>query len=89
MNFTGEAERPSKKRRFFVDDFNSPPPSSTPEDALSDAATPPNLSTCATTRTTDGFDVELLRDVIGEELSLDTVQKLQELSGGNVERGIV
>lgn len=98
MNFGKIEERPAKKRRFFVED--SPVADRTVKigDSKSDGnnATPditPQSSSTGSLQerdsngVSDGFDVELLNGIAGEELPTSVVDKLKKLSGNNIERG--
>jgi len=89
-------ERPSKKRRFFTEDSSpaqvrskkptSRPP--TPPPAVeSDAQAQVEANGTDDAGTIDGFDVGMLQAVVGE-LSAPALQKLKDVSGNNVERGL-
>jgi DNA repair protein RAD5 len=89
-------ERPAKKRRFFTEDsspvqIRSKPPSSRPPTpplaAEHDAEAQPEEDGTEEARAMDGFDVGMLQAVVGE-LSEPTLQKLKDVSGNNVERGM-
>jgi DNA repair protein RAD5 len=85
MTSTEFEERPIKKRRFFVDD--SPDLEQSPQEVdppADPAPAPPSLDT---TKSEDGFDVNLLNTFLGERLPESTVQKLRELSQNDIERG--
>lgn len=90
-------ERPLKKRRFFVEEpdqqdrpSSSPPPrapSVVPEevqDAREDAEKHDEASDQSVT-----LDRSTLESFIGESLSIEVVKRLQDLSSGNIERGII
>ncbi|CAO2655269.1 Nn.00g103330.m01.CDS01 [Neocucurbitaria sp. VM-36] len=91
-------ERPLKKRRFFAEDsspaqIRAQPPHSPPH------SPPPVAAQALETldesngrdnqhgQGVDGFDVGMLQAVVGE-LSHATLQKLKDVSGGDVERAI-
>jgi hypothetical protein len=89
-------ERPLKKRRFFTEDSSPAQPRSKRLSPRSQ--TPPPIvdnhaqvqvedSGVENERAMDGFDVGMLQAVVGE-LSLPTLQKLKDVSGNNVERGM-
>jgi DNA repair protein RAD5 len=89
-------ERPAKKRRFFTEDsspvqIRSKPPSSRPPTpppaADHDAEAQPQEDRAEEAGELDGFDVGMLQAVVGE-LSTPTLQKLKDVSGNNVERGV-
>lgn len=90
-------EPPTKKRRFFISEEDTPvrvqsPPQqhvSTPAaDALSEVETVNNhvLQSSSPERLA-GFDQSLLETFIGETLSRETVQRLRELAGDDIEKG--
>jgi hypothetical protein len=86
---TMEEQRPAKKRRFFAEDSPEKPKeveNIMPQDAavIADEA---QLDGVASIATETGFDASLLESVIGEKLAVDVVQKLRQLSDGNIERG--
>jgi hypothetical protein len=79
----------TKKRRFFTED--SPEKLVNQEDA---PATSSPLRDDTETIVTNGsasvipaFDANLLESLVGEKLEKDVLQRLQELSGDNIERG--
>lgn len=91
-------ERPLKKRRFFVEepeksDFRSSsptlqerPPS---QNGAANGTDHEDVTQAETKQLDDGaLDRATLENVVGETLSPQVVQKLQDLSGGNLERGI-
>jgi DNA repair protein RAD5 len=97
MSFGEIEERPAKKRRFFVEDSpiadrsvkqESPTidgnnaPTNIPQDLSTETQQEPG-----STGVSDGFDVELLNGIAGEELPSSIVDKLKKLSGNNIERG--
>jgi len=98
MSFGDLEERPAKKRRFFVDDSPvvdrtlSEEPSATDEaNAFPEAPSAP--STAPQQRgvgdvTSEAFDGDLLENFLGEHLPYSTVQRLKELSGDDIERGM-
>jgi DNA repair protein RAD5 len=101
MSYGDLEERPAKKRRFFVDD--SPPPDPTlaaepsfpdelnalPESVQGPAATAgPTDRNGGAAESVDGFDPSLLASFIGEQLPEPTIQRLKELSGNSIERGM-
>jgi hypothetical protein len=98
MNIADAVERPTKKRRFFVEDSAQPasPPAletrsrkdASPDNTEQDI-TPPVIFPNTATSSQNVFDVDLLTAVVGEQLPASTLQKLQELSKGNLERGNV
>jgi len=88
-------ERPAKKRRFFTEDSSpaqprpkrpSSPPTPPP---VVEADAPAHVETNGVKEAveSDGFDVGMLQAVVGE-LSAPTLQKLKDVSGNNVERGL-
>jgi DNA repair protein RAD5 len=96
-DFAELEQRPAKKRRFFVEDspvhdssLNAEPSLPDEVDALPEAhqshgegeeqGHEENL-------TSNGFDVDLLSSFVGESLPGETVSKLRELSGGDIQRG--
>lgn len=98
MSFEDIQERPAKKRRFFVEDSPVAEKSVKIEDSTSDSnnATPNITPQSSSTRplqerdsnvVSDGFDVDLLNGIAGEELPSSIVDKLKKLSGNNIERG--
>lgn len=89
-------ERPLKKRRFFTEDSSPAQPRSkrlsprpqTPPPAVDDhAQVQVEDSGVENEGAMDGFDIGMLQAVVGE-LSLPTLQKLKDVSGNNVERGM-
>jgi hypothetical protein len=89
-------ERPSKKRRFFTEDSSpaqvratrpSPRPATPPPAVASHEEAQGETNGDTDAGTTDGFDVGMLQAVVGE-LSASTLQKLKDVSGNNVERGL-
>ena len=98
MNIADAVERPAKKRRFFVEDAAhrvSPPASeSTSTNDFSASATEYEaqqsvILTNAATTPQNVFDVNLLTAVVGEQLPNSTLQRLQEVSKGDLETGNV
>lgn len=98
MSFGDLEERPAKKRRFFVEDSPIADPSANLEASKSDGSNAlPNLTPQSSSSgipqeqrlsgPPDGFDVELLNGIAGEELPTAIVDKLKKLSGNNIERG--
>lgn len=91
MSFGDIEERPAKKRRFFVEDSPVADRTVEIEDSKSDGnnATPDITPQSSSTGNgvSDGFDVELLNGIVGEELATSIVDKLKKLSGNNIERG--
>lgn len=86
-------ERPVKKRRFFIEDSSptqpqskpiEPPPSSPP---LHAADAPDESNGNDEEADFGSFDVGMLQAVVGE-LSTTVLQKLKDVSGSNVERGM-
>jgi len=86
-------ERPVKKRRFFIEDSSptqpqskpfEPPPSSPPPHA---AETPDESHGNEEEADFGSLDVGMLQAVVGE-LSHAVLQKLKDVSGSNVERGM-
>lgn len=98
MSFADVEERPSKKRRFFLDtppepeavaqslelEYDATPPPA--EDVIEEGQNeqPPK----STTRSGPGLDIELIESVVGEKLTAEVVKRLHELAGDNVERGL-
>jgi DNA repair protein RAD5 len=91
MDLVDLEERPTKKRRFFVEDSPSPESkdAQSPEPLLSDALpeTDPHSSQ-GEEPISEGFDIDLLSSFVGEQLPDDTVQRLKELSGNDLQRGM-
>jgi hypothetical protein len=84
MSYGEVRERPTKKRRFFVDDVDEP--AVNPEPSLPDEIS--SLPAAADGHAASpGFDADSLEAIIGERLSLTDVQKLRDLSGGSLEQG--
>ena len=84
-------ERPTKKRRFFVEDSPSPESkdAQSTEPLLSDALPQPDLQSSQGEKPiSEGFDIDLLSSFVGEQLPEETVQRLKELSGNDLQRGI-
>jgi DNA repair protein RAD5 len=86
-------ERPIKKRRFFVEDSSparaqskptDPPPSSPPPQG---AETPDESNGDDNETDYGSFDVGMLQAVVGE-LSTPVLQKLKDVSGSDVQRGM-
>ncbi|KAK8220148.1 DNA helicase rad5 [Zalaria obscura] len=95
MSFADGPERPTKKRRFFVEDSPVQDHSFAAEPSLPDEINAlPETTSDATTTQDPGrhdktlFDPELFTFIIGEELPSSTISKLQEMSGGSVDRAI-
>ena len=90
-------EPPTKKRRFFASEEdilgdNQAPPhdqiSTQAADALSNVEPVDNHEPHSSPRErTAGFDRSLLETFIGETLSKQTVHKLRELAGDDIEKG--
>jgi DNA repair protein RAD5 len=86
-------ERPVKKRRFFIEDSSptqaqskpiDPPPSSPPPHS---AETPDESNGNEEESDFGSFDVGMLQAVVGE-LSITALQKLRDVSGSDVQRGM-
>lgn len=88
-------ERPLKKRRFFSED--SSPAQIRTKRSVSPAHSPPSVTTSTADipvgnngtengGDSDAFDVEMLQAVVGE-LPVDTLHKLKDVSGSDVQRG--
>ena len=98
MNIAETVERPTKKRRFFVEDATHQA-SPTPSDSASAndfcpsttecEAEPPTTLTNTANNHPNVFDVNLLSAVVGEKLPNSTLQRLQEVSQGDLETGNV
>jgi DNA repair protein RAD5 len=95
MSFGDVEERPTKKRRFFVDDSPIVDQTLTAEPSLPDEinALPEILASNvvdggAGSAVEDGFDADLLSSFVGEQLPAPTVERLRELSGNSIERGV-
>lgn len=98
MSFGDIEERPAKKRRFFVEDSpiadktvkiedsNLDESNATPDITPQSSSTGP-LQERDANGVSDGFDVELLNGIAGEELPTSIVEKLKKLSDNNIERG--
>ncbi|RDI87856.1 hypothetical protein Vi05172_g2141 [Venturia inaequalis] len=98
MSFGDIEERPAKKRRFFVEDSpvadktvkiedSKPDESNATPDITPQSSTGP-LQERDLNSAPDGFDVDLLNGIAGEELPASVVDKLKKLSGNNIERAI-
>jgi len=80
----------SKKRRFFTED----PPEKLVDQENTPVASSPIHNDAGTaaqneaTAATSGFDADLLESLVGEKLEQDVIQRLRELSGDNIERGM-
>lgn len=82
MSFGDLDERPAKKRRFFVEDEPVQEPSS-PDDVLPASAEQDNIQNAST----PGFDADLFASFVGESVPEDTLKRLQEASGNDIQRG--
>lgn len=97
MDFAELEQRPAKKRRFFVEDspvhdstlnpepslpgeINAPPESARTDEEQQEQEQEKQLNS-------DGFDVDILSSFVGEQLPDQTISKLKELSGGDIQRG--
>jgi len=94
--------RPRKRRRFFVDDPEDEPTtsshhesSSRPQSSTSNCGErassqtePADLQPANDPVSKDSFDVDTFCAFVGEQLSQDVVQKIQDASNGNMERAI-
>lgn len=101
MSLAELEQRPAKKRRFFVEDSpteedasSNPKPSSPSEqDAFIGIARSDDERQEQDHRESspplNGFDVDLLSSFVGEQLPEDTVLRLKDLSGGDIQRGIL
>ena len=102
MDSTNLDERPHKKRRFFAEDSSpiaatsvshpSPPPSVSPNPTPPDAIISEIPDQAEEEQVGDGgseneFDAGLLQAVVGE-LSPSVLQKLRDVSGNDVQRGM-
>ena len=101
MSYGDVQERPAKKRRFFVEDTSTIDSKSGEQASLVDEAgalplrdqvedvTVPIESTENQEKKTtqNSFDPDLLKAVIGTEVSNDCIKKLQRLCGLDVQRG--
>ncbi|KAB2573185.1 DNA repair protein RAD5 [Lasiodiplodia theobromae] len=83
MSFGDLDERPAKKRRFFVEDEPVQEPSS-PDDVLPASAEQDNIQNAST----PGFDADLFASFVGESVPEDTLKRLQEASGNDIQRAI-
>jgi len=101
MNTTDISERPHKKRRMFVDISDEEDPKHTTfasETSLLGEPNPPSEATtsngtmndaCLThDKTKQGFDSELFKNFVGEEVPSTTIGVLQEICGSDVEQAI-
>jgi DNA repair protein RAD5 len=83
--------RPAKKRRFFVDEEpelrTSSVDSTTAATTLTGQKDRETLQDTNGNAAENGFDSEILSAVVGEALSDKVISRLQQLSGGNLERG--
>lgn len=95
--YADASERPTKKRKFFVDDspdkiLDTTHTAASPTRAVvarsgdQENLQPEGLDTSKSVG--DGFDADMFSAVIGEQLPVTTVSKLQQVSGGNLERAI-
>lgn len=90
-------ERPPKKRRFFTEDSspvqvrdrprNGPPRSSPPPPSADTVKTSDESTNTGILSGGDAFDVGILQAVVGE-LPAETLQKLKDVSSGDVQRGM-
>lgn len=101
MSFADVDERPAKKRRFFLDEDSSiadhtlDPEPSLPDEINALPETLPDATAAKETAETPsieqdavgGFDTSLFASVVGEQVSESTIKRLQELSGGDIQRG--
>jgi DNA repair protein RAD5 len=90
MDLADLDERPTKKRRFFVEDSPSPESkdAESPGPTLSDAVPYTDLQASQVEEPiSEGFDISLLSSFVGEQLPEETIQKLKELSGNDLQRG--
>ena len=94
MSYVDHEQRPAKKRRFFIEEPETPgKPQSPSEPANPDGVSgienvkEGSLPTTVNGASDSAFDVQLLEGIIGEPLSNDVVGKLRSLSEDNVERG--
>lgn len=97
MSFADLDERPSKKRRFFVDDsLSAATPlkqtrvATTHEDEagiVEQKHTPVIAQDAPEPQPTIEFDSSLLESIAGEKLQAETIQILRDLSENNIERG--
>ncbi|KAF2421570.1 DNA repair protein, RAD5 [Tothia fuscella] len=91
MSYGDLEQRPAKKRRFFVEDSPEKDNTLSAEASLPDEinALDQSAGNTASGFVREGeFDVSLLESFVGEPLSLETIEKLKDLSGNNVERAI-
>lgn len=96
-DFAELEQRPAKKRRFFVEDSPVHDGSPNAEPCLPDKVDAlPEIDRShgegqeqghERNLTSNGFDVDLLSSFVGEELPEETVSRLKELSGGDIQRG--
>lgn len=96
-DFAELEQRPTKKRRFFVEDspvhdssLNAEPSLPDEVDALPEAPRSDGEGEeqgHEENLTTNGFDVDLLSSFVGERLPEETVSRLKELSSGDIQRG--
>ena len=101
MSLAELEQRPAKKRRFFVEDSpteeetspNSKPSSPNVQDAFAGTARSDDerqeQDHKGSSPPLNGFDVDLLSSFVGEQLPEDTVLRLKDLSGGDIQRGIL
>jgi DNA repair protein RAD5 len=90
MDFADLEERPTKKRRFFVEDSPSPESKDarSPQPLLLDALPETDQQASQDEKPiSEGFDIDLLSSFVGEQLPEETVQRLKELSGNDLQRG--
>jgi DNA repair protein RAD5 len=87
MNLAEVDDRPTKKRRFFVEDASSPETSTVALPLTSSLAPQTQSVEEIISSPEDGFDVNTLNAVVGEQLSDAVVKQLQKASSGNLERG--
>jgi DNA repair protein RAD5 len=86
-------ERPVKKRRFFIEDSSPTQAQSNPTNPPPSSPPPQGTETQDESNGNDNdtdygsFDVGMLQAVVGE-LSTPVLQKLKDISGSDVQRGM-
>ncbi|EON70016.1 hypothetical protein W97_09282 [Coniosporium apollinis CBS 100218] len=102
MSFADVDERPAKKRRFFLDedspiaDHTLDPEPSLPDETNALPETLPDATAAKETAETPsieqdaagGFDTSLFASVVGEQVPQSTIKRLQELTGGDIQRAV-
>lgn len=80
-------QRPTKKRRFFVEEEDEIVPNNGQPAAPTPGQTP-DASTDQKQLNGNGFDVELFTSIVGEDTPRDTIEKIRVAAGNNMERAV-